>query len=101
MFVGFSCPYNFGLKLQRHLKESYDIDSSIHIDMHRDYSNLFCQVAINGTSNKYKLLKSMYYDDCLCLKRKKDKAKELITAIESNVTNRAENKNATNNFYIL
>lgn len=97
--VNFACPYDFGLDLQRHLEESYSIDSSVRTDTHKDYTNSFCEVVINGADNKYKLLKLMYYDNCLCLKRKRDKAKELIVAIEANVTNRAENRNAVNNFY--
>ena len=96
--IGFTCPYSFGLELQKHLKESYDINSSVRINTHRDYSNLFCNVTIDDTVNKYKLLKLMYYDDCLCLKRKEDRARAVISAIESNVTNRSENKKAVSNF---
>lgn len=96
--INFACPYDFGLDLQEFLKESYDINSSIHIEKHKKYTNLFCSVVINGTVNKYKLLKLMYYKGCLCLQRKSDKAKEIIEAIESNVTNRAENKQAVKQF---
>ena len=98
--IYFACPHEFGLDLQKFLKESYGVNSSVYIDIHRDYSNSFCNVAINGADNKYKLLKLMYYDNCLCLKRKKYRAEELIEAIENNVTNRAENRNAINNFNI-
>lgn len=95
--IGFACPYDFGLNLQTYLKETYNIDSSIHIDTHRNFANLFCNLSINGATNKYKLLKSMYYEGCLCLQRKNKRAKELINAIESNATNRSENKKAINN----
>lgn len=89
--VTFSCPYEFGLSLQMLLKNEYNIKSSVYIDNHRKYKKQFCTVSINGTSNKYKLLKLMYYKGCLCLKRKYNRATELINAIEMNVTNRAEN----------
>ena len=95
--IGFACPYNFGLDLQKYLKEAYNIDSSVYIDTHKNFANLFCNLAINGTANKYKLLKLMYYKDCLCLQRKNNRAKEMIDAIEANATNRSENKKAVSN----
>ena len=96
--INFTCPYDFGLELQKHLKELYNINSSVRIDKHRDYTNLFCNVTIDDTINKYKLLKLMYYDGCLCLKRKEDRARMIINAIELNATNRSENKRAVDNF---
>lgn len=95
--IGFACPYDFGLDLQKYLKEAYNIDSSVYIDTHKNFTNLFCNLIINGTTNKYKLLKLMYYEDCLCLQRKNNRAKELIRAIEVNATNRLENKDAVKN----
>lgn len=96
--ISFACPYNFGLELQKCLKKEYGINSSLYIENHKNFTNLFCDVVINGTTNKYKLLKLMYYKDCLCLQRKSDKATELINAIENNVSNRLENKKAITNF---
>lgn len=95
--IGFACPYDFGIDLQKYLKDVYDINSSVYIDTHRNFTNLFGGVIINGTVNKYKLLKLMYYQDCLCLQRKNKRAKELIAAIEANITNRSENKKAVSN----
>lgn len=97
--ISFACPYDFGLDLQKYLKEMYDINSSIHLEKHKNFTKPFCDVVINGAVDKYNLLKLMYYkNDCLCLKRKSDRAKKLINAIELNVTNRAENKKAVNKF---
>lgn len=99
--INFSCPYSFGLDLQKVLKDLYDIKSFIYIDNHREYTKKFCSLTINRTSNKYKFLKLMYYENCLCLKRKCNRAKQLINAIEMNVTNRSENIKAVNDFNFL
>ena len=100
VLINFACPYNFGLDLQKFFKDKYDINSFIFIDNHREYSNTFCTVGIYSAIDKYKLLKLMYYDEKnLCLKRKCKIAKQVINAIENNVTNRAENIKAVNGFY--
>lgn len=97
--ISFCCPYKFGLELQDLLRSIYEIESIVNIDKHRKYTNEFCNVYIHGTTNKYKLLKLMYYDGALCLERKYNRAKQTIKAIELNLTNRSENIMAIKKFY--
>lgn len=92
--ISFSCPFNFAKQLKEELKK-YEIDSKIFIDNHKNYSNLFCNLEILGTLNKYCFLKFIYSNlssnKDLFLKRKYQKAIKFIKAVENNITNRFEN----------
>lgn len=96
--VSFACPYSFGLDLQELLKNEYNIKTSIYVDNRPKYSNIFCSLFLNGTNNKYKLLKLMYYNNALCLQRKQKIAKDFILSVETNTTHRKENIKAVNEF---
>lgn len=54
------------------------------------YTHPFARLDFFGI-NKYIFLKWLYYDNCLCLERKKVLAFEFCKLVEDNVTNRSEN----------
>lgn len=75
----------------------FNINCSIIKDK-RTYSEPFGSLEFKNTTEKYMFLKFIYSSNVKCLKRKKERADELIKRIESNSTNRFENIEAQN-FY--
>ena len=61
------------------------------------YSHPFGRFEFFGV-NKYIFLKWIYYEGCLCLQRKYDLALQYCNLVENNITNRAENINAVNQY---
>ena len=68
------------------------------IEDKRKYKKSFGSLEFKNTAEKYIFLKLIYNLKVECLKRKEEKAKELITRIENNVTNRFENIKAINSY---
>jgi len=58
------------------------------------YSHEFSDLTIHGATNKYCFLKYIYQNATVYLERKYKRAQNLISLIENNVTNRAENTRA-------
>lgn len=75
----------------------FNINCSIIKDK-RAYSEPFGSLEFKNTTEKYIFLKFIYSSNVKCLKRKKERADELIRRIENNSTNRSENIKAQN-FY--
>ena len=64
------------------------------------YTHPFGRIEFFGV-NKYIFLKWMYYDDCMCLKRKYNAAMKYCDLIEKNITNRSENIKAVNQYNVF
>lgn len=77
--------------------EKYHLKTSI-IQDRRSYTKPFGSLENINTTNKYLFLKFIYSQEVKSLKRKKDKAEELLRRIEQNATNRSENINAIKNY---
>ena len=67
---------------------------TIIVEDKRKYTKPFGSLECKNTIEKYCVLKYLYSDEVNCLSRKKENALELIRRIESNTTNRKENKDA-------
>lgn len=72
----------------------WDIDAHINELKREKYSNSFSELSLTNSSEKYCFLKLLYTYNIPCLKRKQERANELMRRIKENVTNRAENKEA-------
>lgn len=70
--------------------EKYFLKTKIIQDK-RFYTRPFGSLENINTTDKYLFLKFIYSQEVKSLKRKKDKAEELIKRIEQNITNRSEN----------
>lgn len=64
----------------------------VRIDNRHEYKYIFKEIIFKNSIEKYCFLKLIYFNDIMCLDRKKDKSNELIKLIEENKTNRSENK---------
>jgi hypothetical protein len=93
--VSIAMPLSSGKALQKYLS-SLNIFVTLQEDK-RKYTHPFCNVCFFGV-NKYVFLKWIYYDNCLCLQRKYDRALYYCYLIENNITNRSENKKAINQY---
>lgn len=89
--VRIAMPLNNAQKLQSYLS-LLNISTTL-IEDKRKYSKPFCNLCFLG-ANKYVFLKWIYYDSCLCLQRKYDRAIHYCCLVENNITNRKENINA-------
>ena len=92
--VSIAIPENSGKQLINILR-SIGIQSNFELDKRREkYSNNFGKIYCKNTSEKYCLLKWIYSfntEKTLSLKRKQQKALNIISNIENNITNRKEN----------
>ena len=76
------------------------ITSRVSEDKRQKYTHQFARLDFFGV-NKYMFLKWLYYDNCLCLERKKNLSLEYCNLVENNVTNRAENIRAVEYYEIF
>lgn len=72
---------------------TYHIEAKVYKDK-RNYSQPFGSLEFSNTTNKYCFLKFIYSSKVKSLARKKKRALELCSRIESNITNRSENTKA-------
>lgn len=93
--VRIAMPLNNAQKLQSYL--SLLNINTILIEDKRKYFQQFCNLCFFG-KNKYIFLKWIYYDNCLCLQRKYDRAVYYCYLVENNVTNRIENIKAVEDY---
>jgi len=78
--------------------KSININNSVYFDK-RSCKHLFSTIEIFGASDKYCFLKYLYNNATVYLERKYFLANKIINMIESNVTNRKENKKAVEFYY--
>lgn len=89
--VQFALPEYFVEPFQKLLLE-YDIKSNWNKDSRfLKYTVPFGNLVINGTSNKYCLLKLFQLEGNISIKRKTQLSQQLCEQIQSNITNRKEN----------
>ena len=76
------------------------IESGVSEDKRPIYTHPFARLDFFG-ANKYIFLKWLYYNDCLCLERKRNLAFEYCDMVEKSITNRAENIRAVDEYKIF
>lgn len=73
---------------------NFGIIGSSQISTNNKYSQPFGSLNFINTTSKYLFLKFIYHKDIPCLTRKKLRSKDFLKKVESNCSNRAENKKA-------
>lgn len=92
--IQFAMPERFIKSFQQVLLQ-YKIESHWNKDERAEkYTIPFGNLVINGASNKYCLLKLMFLDNTISIKRKAQLCQQLCEQIQSNITNRSENRTA-------
>lgn len=94
--VRFSAPIKSAKILEEKLLE-FGIKGSVLKD-NRKYTHLFGEYCLSNTTAKYLFLKLLYNSNVKCLLRKKELAYNFFERVEKNVTNRSENKKATQEY---
>jgi intein-encoded DNA endonuclease-like protein len=95
--VRFAMPEQTALLFQKELLRLYNIETKFYRDEREGhYSSSFGSLECCSISQKYLLLKVMYFlgQGSLALARKQERANIFINKIENNATNRSENKSA-------